>query len=157
MKGAGKPDSTMRRVRQALAFILVLGMAGTGLELLLLRHTEDFWQLSPIVLIGAAGLVMVWHAVAPGRFSVRALQMVMGIFLLSGIVGVILHYRGNVEWELERLPGTGGLELFKAAMMGATPSLAPGTMAVLGLLGLLFTYRHPALRREAALETGSDP
>jgi hypothetical protein len=39
-----------------------------------------------------------------------------------------------------------GLELFWEAMKGATPSLAPGVMAQLGLLGLACTYRHPLLR-----------
>ena len=31
------------------------------------------------------------------------------------------------------------------ALRGATPALAPGALAQLGLLGLLYTYRHPAL------------
>jgi hypothetical protein len=31
--------------------------------------------------------------------------------------------------------------------MGATPLLAPGIMLQLGLVGLLFTFRHPALAR----------
>ena len=35
------------------------------------------------------------------------------------------------------------------------PALAPSALAQLGLLGLLYTYRHPALRRrhpDAALD-----
>jgi len=40
-----------------------------------------------------------------------------------------------------------GFELFKESMMGATPALAPGMMAHLGLLGLALTYRHPLLAR----------
>ena len=31
---------------------------------------------------------------------------------------------------------------------GATPTLAPGAMVELGLLGLAYTYRHPALGSE---------
>jgi hypothetical protein len=38
-----------------------------------------------------------------------------------------------------------GWELFKEAMTGATPALAPGAMVQLGLIGLAWSYRHPAL------------
>ena len=59
-------------------------------------------------------------------------------------IGVILHYRGNAEFELEMTPALGGLALMKAAILGATPLLAPGTMSLLGIIGLLYTWRHPA-------------
>jgi hypothetical protein len=54
-----------------------------------------------------------------------------------------------VEFELEMYPGLSGLELFREAMKGATPALAPGTMTILGLLGLAYTYglaptNHPS-------------
>jgi hypothetical protein len=39
-----------------------------------------------------------------------------------------------------------GLKLFKAAITGATPALAPGSLIQMGLLGLAYTFRHPALR-----------
>jgi hypothetical protein len=39
-----------------------------------------------------------------------------------------------------------GFELFRDAMMGATPALAPGSMTQLGLLGLIYAYRHPRLQ-----------
>jgi hypothetical protein len=52
-----------------------------------------------------------------------------------------------MEFELETYPSISGLALFKEAMMGATPALAPGTMIELGLIGLAYTYRHPLLVR----------
>ena len=140
------PADPLRPFRRLLAAILVVGLIGSGIELLLLKHTDGIWQLLPLLLIGAALLVLGWHAAAPGRPSLRALQGLMAIFVLSGIAGVLLHYRGNVEWELERMPGAAGWELFRHALMGATPSLAPGTMLQLGLVGLLFSYRHPATK-----------
>ncbi len=42
-----------------------------------------------------------------------------------------------------------GFALLWAALHGATPALAPGALAHLGLIGLATTYRHPALRRNA--------
>jgi hypothetical protein len=44
-------------------------------------------------------------------------------------------------------PSLTGFELFREAISGATPTLAPGAMLHLGLLGLLYTFRHPALKR----------
>ena len=129
--------------------ILTIGVLGTGIELLLLKHTEDWWQWAPIVMLAAALMVTVAVALAPVTAAVRALQALMLLFLITGVVGTWLHYRGNVEWELERMASLGGMELFRAAIMGATPTLAPGTMVQLGLIGLLYTYRHPALQRHS--------
>jgi hypothetical protein len=53
-------------------------------------------------------------------------------------VGTFLHYRGNVEFELELTPGIRGLALFREAITGATPALAPGAMIVVGLVGLAY-------------------
>jgi hypothetical protein len=69
----------------------------------------------------------------------------MLLFLIVGILGVFLHLRGNVEFALERDPSLSGLKLVWKALRGATPALAPGALTQLGLLGLVFTYRHPAL------------
>ena len=69
----------------------------------------------------------------------------MILFVLSGLVGLILHYQGNAEFELEMYPSLNGLELFWEAIRGATPTLAPGTMIQLGLLGWVYTIRHPQL------------
>jgi len=66
---------------------------------------------------------------------------------------VLLHYRGNVEFERERDPSLSGLALVWEALRGATPSLAPGAMAQLGLLGLAITWRHPAARRRTSTLT----
>jgi len=143
------PADSLRTVRRVLAAILVAGLLGSGVELLLLKHTDGLWQILPLLLIGASLLVLGWHAAAPGRASVRAVQAMMLVCVLSGLAGVLLHYRGNAEWELERMPGTHGWELFRHAVMGATPALAPGTMLQLGLVGLLFCHRHPAAKRNS--------
>ena len=137
-------------VRRVLLGILLLGLVGAEVELLFLKHTDGAWQILPLVLIGVALLVLAVHAAVPGPWTIRAMQAVMGVFVLSGVAGILLHYRGNVEFELERMASLSGLELIKSALMGATPALAPGTMIQLGLVGLLFTYQHPASRPHGA-------
>jgi hypothetical protein len=69
----------------------------------------------------------------------------MMLFIVSGGIGIGLHYDGNVEFELEMYPSLSGVELIGKTLTGATPVFAPGTMALLGLIGLALTYRHPAV------------
>lgn len=136
---------TLELIRLVILAIFVFGLVGVGGELLLLEHFESKWQGVPLVLMAAAIVVLVWHALHRKAVSVRSFQVLMLLFLASGIAGLILHYRGNVEFELELNPSAAGMELFVNAVMGATPALAPGAMIQLGLLGLVYTFRHPAL------------
>lgn len=143
--GTGRQEGqTIMTLRRALAAVFLFGVAGSGLELVLLEHTEDLWQWSPLLLMGLSVPALVWMLMTRGRASVRMFQVLMWAFLVSGVVGLYLHYRGNVEFELEMYPSLGGFGLFWEAIKGATPTLAPGTMPVLGLIGLLYTYRFPA-------------
>jgi hypothetical protein len=139
---------TEELIRLALLAILVLGIVGTGVELLLLKHTEDWWQWVPIVLFGLGIAALAWAAARPSRASVKAFEFVMVVFLASGVLGTIQHFSGNVRDASESNPSLAGTELYFEALMGTTPALAPGAMIQLGLVGLLFTFRHPVLRGE---------
>ncbi len=129
----------LRGIRLALLWLLTIGMLGTGAELLLLGHTEDFWQLAPLGIIALSLAALAWHRGSGNRASLLTLRILMFISLASGAVGALQHYRGNVEFEVESLPGIRGWALFREAMSGATPALAPGTMILLGAIGLLYT------------------
>jgi tellurite resistance protein TehA-like permease len=129
--------------RPILFLTLLVGLLGTAVELLLLEHVEDVWQLIPIALIVVSLIVLFWHTRRATGTTLRAFRITMALFVLSGLLGVWLHYRGNVEFELEMYPSMSGLALFREAMMGATPSLAPGTMIQLGLLGFVYALRYP--------------
>jgi len=131
-------------IRRALLLILAAGLIGVELELLLLDHTEDPWQWTPIILIAIALVVLGWHAFHRGAASVRAVQVVMGLFVVAGFLGLYLHFDGNIVFEKEVAPDAKSWPLIWAALRGATPTLAPGAMIQLGLIGLLYTYRHPA-------------
>ena len=135
-------------LRTLLLITLVVSLVGTLAELLLLEHFEDAWQWAPIALLAAALLTLGWHALERGPLSLNVLRGLMVLCLVSGVVGLLLHYRGNVEFELEMYPDLSGWKLFKDAMMGATPALAPGAMVQLGLVGLAWTFRHPAFKSQ---------
>jgi hypothetical protein len=134
--------------------ILLLGMAGTTTELLLLQHDEDAQQLIPLLLLGAGYLVVAWNALRRTRLSITVLQIVMVLFVASGIIGMVLHYQANMEFQLEIAPELAGRALLWQVLQAKTPpALAPGVMAQLGLIGLAYAYRHPAVaRRSAAIE-----
>jgi len=59
------------------------------------------------------------------------------------VLGLVLHFKGNMEWALERNPDLGGANLIWKSLTGATPALAPGALTQLGLLGLVWAYRNP--------------
>jgi hypothetical protein len=71
----------------------------------------------------------------------------MVLLMVAGIVGTGLHYSANEEFELEGNPDMKGIALLSKILSGAAPALAPGAMIQLGLLGLVYTYRHPALEQ----------
>lgn len=140
-----RSDSTLSVLRTGLLAIYAAGAVGTLVELLLLEHWEGWEQWIPLALLGTSLLIQLASLLSGGRALLRAFQALMLLLVLGGLLGLILHYRGNVEFELEMTPALGGWALFREAMSGATPALAPGSMVQLGLLGLAYTFRHPML------------
>ncbi|MDF2772611.1 MAG: hypothetical protein K0S86_2105 [Geminicoccaceae bacterium] len=155
---AQTPADTLRILRRFVLGLFAIGIVGTAADLLLTGHVEDAWQIAPLGLFAASALVIGWHLARGGRLSIRTHQAMMSLFILSGFIGTFLHYRANIEFEMEMYPGLAGFELFWKAIQGASPpSLAPGTMIALGLLGLMYAYRHPALDTEPPERLGAHP
>jgi hypothetical protein len=126
----------LARLRRFLLLTVMVGIVGLGLELLFIGHVEDQLQLVPIMLLPAGLIALAWHTARPSRTSARGVRLLMALFVVSGLLGVGLHYRGNQEFELEMYPSRTGMELVRETLTGATPVLAPGSMALLGLVGL---------------------
>jgi hypothetical protein len=139
-------------LRQLLLALVLIGIVGLEIELALLRHAESFTQWIPHVALLIGLLITVAVYFRPGTATLRAFQIVMWIFLVVGGLGLYLHFRGNVEFARERNPALHGAMLIWKALRGATPALAPGALAQLGLLGLVYTYRHPLLIGPGARE-----
>jgi len=146
--------ATLGAVRRILLGILLLGMAGTSADLLLLQHLEDTTQLIPFVLLGAGFGVVGWHLFQRSRLSLTALQLLMVLFVAAGILGMVFHFQANAEFQLEVDPSLAGTSLAWRALQAKTPpALAPAVMVQLGLIGLVYSYRHPAIaRRNIAIE-----
>jgi len=145
MPSASSDASSDAPLRRLLLALVAVGAVGLLAELALSEHFDSVSQWIPllllVVVLGATGGVHLRR----GRRALRIFQGVMALCVVAGAVGVWLHYRGNVEWELERDASLGGARLFWEAIRGATPALAPGALAQLGLIGLVYAHRHPAL------------
>jgi hypothetical protein len=138
-------------IRRILLGVLLIGLAGMGLELLLLKHDEEATQLIPLVLIALAFLVIAWHEAQRSAASLVAFQITMALFIAAGLVGSYLHYQANVEFQREVDPSIAGRALFWKAMTAKTPpALAPGSMVQLGLVGLAYAFRYPLRQGRAS-------
>jgi hypothetical protein len=139
-----RPDAGADRIEQLrgwLLAVLALGLAGTVTELVLLEHYEQPLQFVPLVLIVAAAAAIVWHLARHDGASLRSLQIVMGLFVLAGLVGIGAHFVGSAEFQLELDPSMDTWTLLDKVMRAkAPPVLAPGMMLQLGLLGLAYAY-----------------
>ena len=137
-------------MRGLLLAVLVFGIAGTLVELVLLSHYEGVLQLAPLVLLGISLGVIGWHLARPGAGTVRALRVAMILFVLAGPAGVAFHLNGAAEFQRELDPSQGWIQVLgKAVRAQAPPLLAPGVMLQLGLIGLIYTYRYPAVAGSA--------
>jgi hypothetical protein len=121
--------------------ILVLGLIASAAELLLLGHDETLTQVAPLVLIAVGLIVVTWQIVAESRWSLRMMRASMVLLIAGGMLGVALHYRGNVDFQKEVDPTLQGFSLLKKVLQSKTPpALAPGILVHFGLLGLVCTY-----------------
>jgi hypothetical protein len=138
--------------------VLVLGLAGTVTELVLLEHYEQPLQLVPVVLIVAAAAAIVWQVMRDTAASLRALEIVMALFALAGFAGVAAHFHGSAEFQLELNPAMDTWELVEKILRAkAPPLLAPGMMLQMGLLGLAYVYSDARYRARIARLFGSKP
>ena len=140
-------------LRQLVLALVFIGVIGLEIELALLRHADSFSQLIPhiVLLIGLLATVIVY--LRPSAATLRAFQAIMWLFVVIGVLGLFFHFKGNLEFAMERDPSLSGYRLIWKVLRGATPALAPGALSQLGLLGLIYTYRHPALALSSEMKT----
>lgn len=136
--------STAEVLRRLRLFLLVLAsmlFAGTLLELYLVNHNEDAVQWIAFVLAGLGLLVSLIVLARRGPATVRLLRWCMVLVIVGSVFGVYQHVSNNIAFEMEILPGASSRHLFWRGLSGANPFLAPGTLAIAGLLSLAATYK----------------
>ena len=131
----------VERLRLWVLGVIVLGLIGTMTELVLLEHDEQALQFVPLVLMLLGALALAWNYIRKDTASLRTLQIIMGLFVLSGFAGMAAHFNGSLEYQLELNPDLSIWELVdKIVRAKAPPLLAPGMMIQMGLLGLAYAF-----------------
>ncbi len=136
-----RSEATLTRLRRLILYTFLAGTLGTGAELGLIGHYEDPWQWTPLALLGVGFVLGLWLLRHGGPF--RSFRGLMALYVAGGLLGLYLHFRGNMEFELEMTASMKGWALVWESLTGATPTLAPGAMILLGVLGWMYTFRHP--------------
>jgi hypothetical protein len=135
----------LSRLRRFLLVFSVSLFGGTVVELSLVNHTEDAVQLIPFVLCGLGSVAALVALLRPQRATMLGLRVCMGLVVCGSLFGIYEHLESNVEFQREINPRQPTGSMMLSALGGANPLLAPGMLAVAGVLALAVTYHHPAL------------
>lgn len=128
-------------IRRVILGVLLLGMTGLLVELTLLAHYTDLKQQIPLVLLGLGIMALVLDIAIPAVWTRLSVQLMMVLFVGAGLLGMYFHYRGSREFQLEMDPALGGVALISKVLHAKSPpTLSPGTMVQMGILGLGYTY-----------------
>lgn len=128
----------MRRVKLLLIFTVAFMAVGTLLELFLLSHYEDEWQLLPILLIASSLILCIAYSLKTNQWILRTLQVMLWATAFTGCLGVYFHLKANLEFEAELHPRQTFTQHLLDSFSGALPALAPGSLLVFSLIGYIY-------------------
>ncbi len=149
-------DDGSETIRRGVIGLAALGVVGTTIELVFLRHWQGATQLlvwPAMVGLGAALLVVVRD---PSARAIRAVRAVTAIVAAVAVIGVAIHVNANLNaGPLDRHFATTWDSMSPLAQwweavtggVGPAPVLAPGALAEVSLALFVATVRHPGLRR----------
>lgn len=129
-----------KKVRFLLMITFILMGLGSISELYLLEHFEDTWQVAPILLIGVSLLFLLFIQGQVPHVFILLFKGLMFACMVSGLLGVWFHLKANMDFEAELHPTSSGGAYLWESLSGALPTLAPGSMIVFGLIGLLYSF-----------------
>jgi hypothetical protein len=121
--------------------VLLLGMTGLLAELFLLGHYEDLSQWIPVAVLLAGLAAIGLERLHRSTWTLGILRLTMIALIISGLLGVYFHFRGSREFQLEMDPTMGSTSLLWHVMRATSPpTLSPGTLVQMGILGLGYAY-----------------
>jgi hypothetical protein len=155
---AGPAADTAALLRRGLLGLALLGLGGTTVELVFLRHWSGATQLIVWPGVVALGVAMGVLVRAPSPAAVRAVRALALVALVIGVAGVGFHALENLDaGPLDRayaatwdsLGAVRQLFLALTGGVGPAPVLAPGALGEIALAIILATLRHPAIEAAA--------
>lgn len=139
-------DRTLQHLRSFLLALSALICLATPVELLAAEHYQEPTQIIPFLLSALGFLVVLIALRRPQRRVLLWLRGLMVVLVAGSLVGIFLHISGNLAFAREVEPGATPGQTWLATFQGAAPMLAPGILALAGILAMAATYHHPALR-----------
>ena len=130
-----KVTSEKVRVKQVIVLALLFMMMGTLLELYLLEHYEDTFQLIPVLCIAFSLTNLIILLFKKSKKIINLFKLMLVLTSLSGVYGVFLHLQSNFDFEQDMKPTATNWELFSESLSGALPTLAPMSLVVLACIG----------------------
>ena len=142
-------------LRRSLVGLVIIAISGLTAELLVERHWGTPVRLVPwfaLVALAYAALLLMRR---PTAAAVRRARRLAGAVMIAAAVGVALHINENyvagpLDQRYEQLwAGMSEIERWWAAFskaVGPAPTFAPASLALVSLVLLAATQRHPALR-----------
>ena len=145
-----KVNSETYRLKKVLVLALLFMMIGSLLELYLLDHYEDSWQLIPILSVGTTLVTLLILFFKKTTKVVNLFKAVLILTALSGVYGVYLHLQSNFEFEQDMKPTASFWQLITDSLSGALPTLAPMSLVVLACIGysylILIQQQHEKIQ-----------
>ena len=152
MPGAHDDASVLRR---SLITLVIFALGGLTAELLVERHWGTPVRLVPwVCLVGLAYAALLLLR-QPTAAAVRRVRIIAAAVMVAAGVGVALHVNENyvagpLDQRYERLwDGMSEVERWATAFsktVGPAPTFAPASLALVALVLIVATRRHPALR-----------
>ncbi|MEZ5408567.1 MAG: hypothetical protein R2761_11110 [Acidimicrobiales bacterium] len=138
---------TARTGQPAFRELLCLLAAGVStaamVELALIAHWHGRTQALAWV-AAWAGLTAAWLVSGPsGPRRLRAARALAAMAVMIGAIGAVVHLDKNLAFATELHPERGLASRMADAAQGGLPLLAPGSLALPGLLVALAAWRHP--------------
>jgi hypothetical protein len=138
-------DHRLTIISTVIFAVLMLGMAGLLAELALIAHYEDATQWIPLALLAAGLVVLVADRALARGWTQLLVQLAMVLVIAAGVLGVYFHFQGSREFQVEMDPQMRGTTLVWHVLRAKSPpTLAPGSMVQLGILGLGYAYLRRA-------------
>ena len=134
-------SEVLARLRRFLFVLSALLFGGTLIELWLVNHTEDAVQWVPFLLCGVGVLIVLLVLIRSRRVTVLSLRVWMFVVVVGSLFGIYQHVAENIAFEREIYPTAPSIRIWREALGGANPLLAPGMLSVAALLALAATYK----------------
>ncbi len=149
-------DAEGSAIRKSVILVAGIAIAGLATELVIERHWGSLIRYVPWLTLAALAWAVfrLWRG--PTTREVRAARAIALAAMAAAGLGIALHINENYSagpldqtysliWDTMSEPQRWWAAFSKS--LGPAPTFAPGALALIGLLVLVATQRHPVLSR----------